>query len=67
MTNRLKTLIAPIKRSLSAWREVDPPAHVMALVAFAVFIMPGGIPLTLAALPVYVESQKRRAIAQLPA
>lgn len=39
---------------------MDPPWYVLAMVAFAVFVMPGGIPLTTVCTPIYVRRRLRR-------
>ncbi len=38
---------------------MDPPWYVLAMVAFAVFVMPGGIPLTTICTPIYVRHRLR--------
>ncbi|MFT7621601.1 MAG: hypothetical protein ACI9WU_000765, partial [Myxococcota bacterium] len=41
--------------TVDAWREAEAPSWVMGLVVFAVLVLPGGIPLTIFGLPVYVR------------
>ena len=40
---------------INAIHETDAPPAVCGLVAFAVLVLPGGIPLTLALLPPYLR------------
>ena len=48
-----------MRQLISQWRRLDPPWYVLVLVLLAVFVLPGGIPLTVAFTPAYVAARRR--------
>ncbi len=44
-----------ITNTIGAWRQANPPSWLLGLVVVAVLFLPGGIPMTVLGLPVYLR------------